>query len=28
MIALTAYYLLKNKNKRWKKAIVNANLRL
>jgi len=28
MIALTAYYLLKSKNKRWKKAIVNANLRL
>ena len=28
MIALTAYYLLKNKDKRWKKATVNANLRL
>lgn len=28
MIALTAYYLLKNKDKRWKKTIVNANLRL
>jgi N6-L-threonylcarbamoyladenine synthase len=28
MIALTAYYLLKNKSKCWKKAVVNANLRL
>jgi len=28
MITLTAYYLLKNKDKRWKKTIVNANLRL
>jgi N6-L-threonylcarbamoyladenine synthase len=28
MIALTAYYLLRNKDKRWKKPIVNANLRL
>ena len=28
MIALTAYYLLKNKAQRWKKTAVNANLRL